>query len=78
MVTGGTGLLGRATAHGFACEGFEVVLAEMAVDGLGQVAAEVQALGVLTVVADVADPGATDRPAEQARARASAGSIASA
>ncbi|GIE93346.1 SDR family NAD(P)-dependent oxidoreductase [Paractinoplanes rishiriensis] len=64
VVTGGSAGIGRAVAHGLAAEGVHLALAGRDPDRLQAVAAEITAVRVLPVAADLATPDGAARLAE--------------
>jgi NAD(P)-dependent dehydrogenase (short-subunit alcohol dehydrogenase family) len=70
VITGGSGGIGKATAHRFLEEGARVVLVDRDAEALAAVAEELGPLGeVLTVTADVSDEADTERFVREARER---------
>ncbi len=68
VVTGAASGIGLATAHRFAAEGMNLVLADIEADALAAAEAAIKATGVevLAVPTDVASPEAVDRLADAA------------
>lgn len=71
VITGGSGLLGRAMAKAFAREGMDVVVADINDEAMAVVVAEVEALGrqAMAVHTDVSSRDAMDALADAAYAR---------
>lgn len=71
VITGASGGIGRVTAHAFADEGADLVLAARGREGLEAVAEEVRRRGAraLVVPTDVSDAAAVDRLADAAESR---------
>lgn len=68
LLTGATGGLGRAIAEALARRGARLILSARSPEALAALAAELPGEGHETVSADLAEPGAAERLAEQAGA----------
>ena len=61
LVTGSASGIGEAAARRFGREGAQLVLADRNAEGLARVAGDIEAAGVLTIVADLADREGCER-----------------
>lgn len=61
LVTGSASGIGEAAARRFGREGTQLVLADRNAEGLARVAGDIEAAGVLTIVADLADREGCER-----------------